>query len=570
MQTTKIKQALQEVILEIGKKLEQEPKRDVSEYKVELGEAPEYFETFGVVREKNKLIFGSWLNDLPGKNPKNYLWEGLIVREGLTLFLDEELLTGEQKQLTDLMLNVFAIVFITNRKQSSSSDVQTSPIRNRAFYGEEANGLERIIVQKFGALLQDLLKQHITVKFLLHTYTHFVTDIYEDEFSLMEILDDITRYVTVSAEQITAPIYLKPKIALILKELIQEGFKTSGLQLSKKLGIVQSTISRQIALLSSRYYAKWRTRKNWKKMGLHYHLGFIQTPLEIEQKLEGLVQELQKVPYISFIFTGRGSDNQHIYFTMACPYIVADSLTNKLEKLEKNGQINGFSIIPVLKSENYLSFTDEKFQPSLTNYEKLLKGKHVVEQVKTHSIEFSNEIAPMKFDEKDYNLLHFMSCIKSKTLGSGTYGVWFEELTEKFKERGYDAENIPKFLIYINKLQNRAIEEELLDYHMMITLSSFTKNRLLIRFFLDPEDERVQELVEKFTVFGSVYVIYSYYEVTFSIVGPSFDSPLTALLLDEVAKFEIPFDYCILSCKVWRHVPLVDLYDFESKKWLLK
>jgi len=102
-----------------------------------------------------------------------------------------------------------------------------------------------------------------------------------------------------------------------------------------------------------------------------------------------------------------------------------------------------------------------------------------------------------------------------------------------------------------------------------MTLSTRTSKSLHIQVTNSLDEETFKELTECLTIFAATSIYSSNSETVFVISGPSLDSPLTGLILDKLAEFTVEYDYCIMTCRTWKYVPLHDLYDFQSKKWKL-
>lgn len=51
--------------------------------------------------------------------------------------------------------------------------------------------------------------------------------------------------------------------------------------------------------------------------------------------------------------------------------------------------------------------------------------------------------------------------------------------------------------------------------------------------------------------------------------GPRYDHHIVKILHDEIEKLGFTCEVYSSKIKVWRYVPLEDLYDYDSKLWLV-
>lgn len=112
---------IREKIKEIAEKIEQETswsrERDLSTFKIELGEAPEYYESFGVRRQTKQIIFGEWLNRIEPKTVQKSFWEFIIVRESIALFFEDRFFNENIKQVTNFILNIGTFAYLKKNIQ---------------------------------------------------------------------------------------------------------------------------------------------------------------------------------------------------------------------------------------------------------------------------------------------------------------------------------------------------------------------------------------------------------------------------------------------------------------------
>ncbi|MFW9923267.1 MAG: hypothetical protein ACFFDW_08290, partial [Candidatus Thorarchaeota archaeon] len=119
---------MQEVITKIKEETNWDEVRSLSDIQIEIGNAPEYFETFGVVRGENKLIFGSWLNDINPNDAREYIVNFLIIRESFVIYIKEILFEEKILLLTNLLLNMLALVYIRMQDEERTYEAAFSNV----------------------------------------------------------------------------------------------------------------------------------------------------------------------------------------------------------------------------------------------------------------------------------------------------------------------------------------------------------------------------------------------------------------------------------------------------------
>ena len=162
--TNDIFKEIQIVFEDISKNTGWEPKKLPKDIKIEFGEAPKYFESFGVIRSKRKIVFGSWIDKVEPKVVRNHFWEFLVIRECFSLFFDDNLLFGELSQLTNFILNFLALSYLQLKDPHSSQDIKFVPIHGRFLLTkEDIDEFEREIHFKISSLY-DIVRQGSSYK----------------------------------------------------------------------------------------------------------------------------------------------------------------------------------------------------------------------------------------------------------------------------------------------------------------------------------------------------------------------------------------------------------------------
>ncbi len=567
-----IRREIQLVIDDIKEKTCWKPLRNLEASKIELGDTSEFYDSFGVNRFNTKIIFGNWINKIKPDYSRENIWEAVIIREAFSYFINENLLFNNLKELTNLFLNILIISYLLKKYSDKTKYLKISSIRYR--FRAEPDGLhekEKILFLKISSLLDEIINQGITYKLILETYLHLVEDYSEEDFDIEELIDDFSRFISSSPEEIAAPLNFRKRMTEILRELIFGGYKTSALKIAENLEINQSTVSRQINKIVSRFYAKWRPMKNWKKLGLYPHIVIIRFKKTDNKKINSISKELLKIRYIHQIYEGVNWDYFYLYSIVNCPLIVINSIENKLINLAKNNQILSFDIKSILSRLDRTAISSKSIKPTLKNFEALIENKIPIEKIAIWKSSWFHEDDLENLDKSDENILRFLSVLKSNSITSySVIGCWVPEAKKMLKDNGYDLKNVHDCMNFFNKLQNTAMQRNILSYRLMISLNTSSSNYLIIVIKTDPENKKVKKLVSDLSCFASITFFTSNNELIISLIGPEFNDSLSNIIQNRIKQDYNEFEIFSTNLKNWRFVPYHELYDFESKKWLIK
>ncbi len=543
-----------------------------NELYIDIGDASEYYESFGVNRTKEKSIFGSWIEDVKHEYNKDVIWEMVIIREAFSLFIEEKILYCELSELTNFFLNIVAISYIQKKYPDIELNVKITTVRSRFRAQREGlNEREKALHLKIGALLDEVINQRISYKLILNTYFHYLEDYDKKDFDVIELLEDFSRYLSSSSEEIAAPIFLKEKTKRVFKELYKGGYKTTALKIAERLNVNQSTISRQLSKIDSRFYAKWRAMKNWKNLGLYTHLIIVKLPIDDKNKITGITKVLMENRYIFQIYEGKNNENIFIYTILHCPLIVAQNIENKLSRLLKKGIITSFVIKPIVNTTYKTAVVTKRFKHSIENFKKLLNNEIPCDRICLWNTDIFQKTDITILDKNDKDLLHFLSILISNSIKqSGVYGCWVPKTKQLLEKNNIDINNAQESASFLNKFRNQAMERNLLDYMIMVSLNTATSNYLIIHIKHNPKDNIIKKLSDDLSCFTSIVFLSSYQDLIISLIGPQYSDSLTKIIIDRIKKDNIDFEYFSCQVKNWRYLPLNELYDFESKKWLIK
>ncbi len=567
----KIREGIQKIISSIREETNWDLQRTLSDVAIEIGEAPEYYESFGIVRKENKLIFAKWINNLVAKIAKEAIVEFVIIRESISLFIDNKLLFEEFHQLTDLFLNIAALSFLKKRYVDKSIEPKITAITSRFLTPSESLSItDKKLLQKIDSLILIILKQGISFKLILNTYFHFIEDLKIEEINLDEIIDDIFRYLSNSPIEIVSPLILSDNSMNIIKKIVDLGYLSSTTKISKELGIDNSVVSREIQKIVSRYYARFRAERNWEKLGLHYNLGIIRFSSDQDEYKESIYQILHKNQYIGEIYEGQNAKFSYLYYNIKCPYSTIDRLALIFDRLVKENKISSFDLKTVKSRMHFTSIVDRNYKPTFENLKNLFSKNYKFQKIKLLDKEYLPYDVKFDFEQNNILLLRFLSLIISNSISNyGSIGVWLEQTKEFLQENNLRIEDLDDSIKFLNKLEKTCIENELLDFYLTLNLSGVANAEILvIQIKIDPTSDVANEIIETLTCFSWVLVHKTYNEIFISITGPNYDHQITKMILQVIESKGFDYEYFSVRSKLFRYVPYNELYDIKNKKWL--
>jgi hypothetical protein len=563
---------IQEIFEDIKENTGWESTRLPSDVKFEIGDAPEYFENFGIIRKKNKIIFGNWINEVEPKAVSSHFWEFIIIRECFAFFFEDRLLFGELSQLTSFILNFLALTYMKFKDPLSSQDIKFIPIQGRFLLSKESNNEKNNELYSKIATLLDTIIQGISYKMLYNTYMNFVIDTPLKDLDAEETIDDIKRYLTNDPEVIAAPIYLKKNTMEVLLKLVEYGSRSSTSDLSKELDINQSTVARQIAKLVSKFSANWRLEKNYFKLGLHSYILLIRFTNDNKNNIDAVSEELLKFNYIDRIFEGQNRNQYYIYTTFYCPHLIAERIAKKMKNLQEKKLIDTFEI-ELIKDRIYnISIINRKLQPNYKNYQKLLSKEIPVSKISLWNNNFLINKEKEIFERKDKPLLQFISKVISKSISKyGLFGThrqskWHEFITEN----NIDPNNVSDTINFLNKLLNQTMERKLCSFRFHFELSGTAGTNLLImKINAKSENYDYEKLIDEISIFGLMPILKTIEGIYFLVIGLDYNNKITKLIEKFLKNKGISCETLSVKSKIFRFIDYSELYDFDSKKWFL-
>lgn len=565
----KIRDGMLKVISSIREETNWDLLRTLSDVAIEIGDAPEQGYTFGVNKVKNKLIFAKWVDSIQPEITSRKIWEFIIIRESMSFFVKTELLEKGIEELTRLFLNFMAMAYHQKLYKGKSFESEFQLLKVRFLYlSDEDKIATKQLKKELDSLLTIIVTQDITYELIYKTYLFFIEDIPLNEIDVEELVNDFQRYLSSSTEEIAAPIQFKDSVVIVINELINLGHNTSAVEIAKNLQMNHSTVTKHLTKLVSRYNAYWRREYNWKKLGLHTYMILVEISKNNETVKKEIGMELESIPYFFDLFEGENSDFNYLYAVLHCPHSIADNLTYTLEKKLNDKLINSFEIKPINRRVFRTAFVHPHIKPTLNNYDKMLKGRTPIQKFVTwDSNEFDSKTIELNIS--DDSLLGFMSILLNKSITTkGFFGVWLDKLEGFLFSNNINPKDTLEGTSFFNKMQKTAIEKQLLDYRLSISLSRMRSfERLLIKIKSKPDSDSTFRLIDDLSIFGWMAILYSYEEIFLLINGLNYKDKLTELIISILEEKNLDFEFFSIKNKFVRHIPLNELYDYKNKKW---
>ncbi|HUU79061.1 MAG TPA: hypothetical protein VMX55_12005 [candidate division Zixibacteria bacterium] len=567
----KIREGMNEIISEIRKETNWDLVRSLSDITITVGDAPEYFESFGVVRTANEMVFGSWLNNVEPLFYKKSLWEFLIIRETISLFLSEDILFKEISQLTNYFLNFTSLSYIQSIVKDQPHEANLSEVKIRLLYPPSSSSIEETNqLTKIDSLLTTILTQNISFKLILNTFLFFIEDIPLEELDYNEIIYDFTRYIAVDPLHIAAPLQVNKTTASIISELSKSGYSTSFSDIAKKIGVDASIISRSLLKIATRYKSKWFIERNWKKMGLHSYLLIIKIDKQNEEIAQKILDELSKSNYIRRVYRGENSSALFIYSSIECPHIFIENFSIKMEKHLKKDEIISLETKLIRNKAYRTTIIDKDFIPNVNNFKELISNKKNLSVLELWNFNNFSEKTPTVFSEKDKNLLRFIAILMYDSIvGHGVFGVQVKELNKFLADNKIDSGNISDSISFFKKFQTEAFIKNLIDFRISISLSNLLPANYLVLKIKVNSNDLTEEIINKISIFSWMLIQFTSDSIIVLILGLDYHNPIVEVIKKNLSNYNVDIEFFSMNNVINKYVPFDKLYNFKTKKWLL-
>ncbi|MHA1124597.1 MAG: hypothetical protein ACTSO7_05100 [Candidatus Heimdallarchaeota archaeon] len=563
-----IREGIQEIVADVLEETKWELKRNPTKTKIKIGTAPEYGELFGVKRDKGKLAFGKWINDLEPEYVFEAILEFLIIREALAHFFTDDVLYGEMSSLTNIVLNIASMSYYQEIHKTKTINIKLSLFRRRLFSDKENTPEYIETYKKVNPLIISVLSENVIYNLIINSYLYFITDI--DEFDFDDILDSLTRYLAKTPEEIIFPIYLKENSSNILANLTTLGYDSTLEDVASRVGVDESIVSKELKKFDSKFRAIWTIEKNWFKLGLHSCIVIIRFDKTLKKNRDKMIEFLKTNHYLSEIFIGENDEYTFVYSVFHTSHFISEHLAARLARFKNEGSITSFLLNSITERIFTTSLLYEKHPPTLATYKKLLSGVIPYKNLQLWSSNNFDDKTAISFDIKDKTLLRFLTFFRKKSITSyDLFSVFLTGFNEFLEENNINPNNMTESVAFFKNNENQAKKRKLIDYRLSITVSDLNYvDSLVIKINLNPDEELSLKIMNKFAIFSSS-ILKSYTEFYIIIPGLTFDHFLTDLIRDQLKQDNIEYEIFPIKSTFVRNIGYHKLYDFNSKKWAL-
>ena len=568
-----IREEIAKIVEKIQEETKWDMKRNLTDVSISFGEAPEFGSDFGTVRMSDSIIFANWIENLIPDTFRFNILEFLIIREAFSFFFEAEVLFGNLLVVTEYLQNILAYAYLRKAYDRKSMEIKFTHVRSKFLFNpRNLSSEETRLHNKRYELISIVTTQSISYSLLFNSYLHFIEDLVDEEIDFEEILNYLIRYLSNSPLEIAAPIRLRRNSLSVLESLVNIGFDASTRDIANHLNLNHTTVNRELIKIASRYIAVFRVEKNFHKLGLNHHLIIIKYKNGDSSSTEEILDLLKSNRYIFEIYSGLGSNFNYVYCLTLCPYIVAENLIFKLRRFENKEIIEEFDVIPLKNRIFRSAFVEDSFSPSIANFKRLIDSELDCTKLVTFENTNFEEDSAYRFAFNEKKLLWLISAYQSNGIVHYNHFRGFtSELRNLLVENGQDWDDMASCIDFLNNIRRSLIEKKLIDFRLSLSISNLAVNEMLVvKIQCDPDDNRINSLLDKLNVFGGSVVHKGYDHIFLLVYSVHYQHPLAELIVDEFKTGG--FDCEVFSVKniVWRFVPLHDLYSFEDQKWLLR
>ena len=523
----------------------------------------------GIKRTENTINIGDWIINQIKTRSTTYLLYFLIMKESLVHFIEQEL-----SDTDEAILNIISLIFIKQYFLIKTLDnPMMKAVDHRIYQDEYISGIHYIQFDNLANILfiKNLSYNDIFVKFYELKETK--------KLSNNELFQEFRKWVLgfISDFDVIAPIVLSKALFPTLELLTELNHKEANAEkIAEILDLHPNTIRYQFRSIFEKYTVLWRSILNSEQLKLHDYFLKIVLP---EGNFEQVYDLLYRIPYNKSIYIGETDTSKILYCpSLISPHLVAEQLNNKLTKLINKNQIVEFNLQQIRERFHYGTFTHEPINPSFKYFQNLLINNDTInnlipmtiahEKIEDFSLEFEDDDKTV-----DYNLLYFLSIIRSKYLLKQGYNVFVNELPHLYKLNNIEINDNLAGSFLLNKLEIRSLQKGLLTYAFFIrTYAPLAPDVLIFeiptlnKHYGKTLPETIQQL-KKFSFLAQITIAD---RQIYTIPGLNHNHPIANLIKQVLDKNGLDSYLYTIRLKESRFIPLHDLYDYKSQKWKTK
>jgi hypothetical protein len=110
----------------------------------------------------------------------------------------------------------------------------------------------------------------------------------------------------------------------------------------------------------------------------------------------------------------------------------------------------------------------------------------------------------------------------------------------------------------------------MIDFRLELTITDLAINEVLtIKVSCDPESVKAIKLMDQLSIFSWIAFYSSYDGIIIQILGLNNEHAITKLVTEYISKYGFEYEKFTVNQKVWRFIPISELYHFQGNKWAL-
>jgi len=533
-------------------------------------EIPKQGTNFGCIIDNNSIVLANWLYDLSsieGKHLIHFLLSKEVFRN---ILFDSYLPNTIFKNFFEILLNCITVLWcIKDLSLISYYDRNVGFISQRMIYGfDKADILlwERRFTnlyfseisikeffEKIYSLSQKMIYNNLSFENLQITFNQFI-DLYEPRL-----------------EHPLFPTHMKERHLNILAKILHLGYKdTSARKIGEYFHRKHDVINYAFKEMTNLYLLYWLPRVNYQALKLYP--STFQLLISDKSSKDELLKIFHKNHYIFNLYESTSKNNQLIYASFQSPLIIQNQLEELFDRYMKKNKITDYFFQSPKRRTIFGTIITDKITPTKNMYTQLIVEPETF-PIKTFT--FLDEIIEIDYTKKTKKVffaeevLGFLASLNARFLPQGMYDFRIVEFVELCKKFNVDINQTKDVMSYINKMEHRCLRLGLLDYKLILWVKSNHAKSLNFELFVNPEDSRVDTLINNLKSFATLSKTEFKDRVVLTFQGISYDKHLVDFIKSQISSYNIEFIFNEFTRNIdfQRCLCLNKLYDYDNFRW---
>jgi hypothetical protein len=528
--------------------------------------------SFGSIidEENNRIILANWIEKLPIRE-KEILQEYLIIKQIFHDFILNKLeVDCSSNDFLLLISFLMATIFIMEKENKPSSHQQIINIRK--FNSFEDNEYFRSI--DWDVYITRCNQLNISAVRIFDKAIKIINNSVNEKKSYKETIAEFDSWINKiisKKESSLLPIFMDDREYQVVKALHQLGQrKATAKKIGEIVGLSHNTINNALVDYFEKFGLFWHVRHKFTAFNLYPY--FFRITLSDKKHYSLLLKNLKQQNYMMDFF--QNQTNDVLVGVLFCPHVVQANLDEYFLKLQKKGIISHYIFRQLRKQKRFCTITQKEIKATVDNYKKLLTKPSNFAFETLLILDEETDITKIPKRKRklaiDDNLLTYFSIYGARNLRRVDYMFYpLEELFDLCKRNDINPEDSRKLNDFVNQLELRLYRLGLIDYFLNIENIGTYSNALYFELTIDPNDSKVNTLVEKFKIFSALVYFEFLDRVIFGFPNISMNHPAKVIVEEEFKKLKIEYlIYWIRTVKGFkRYIPLNRLYDYENESW---